>query len=245
MTSDCCKTGFKWSGMPVGHVGKLASNDTYITGTSKSAAIMIIHDVFGWTLPNVRLLADQYAEIADATVYVPDFFDGEVVATEVFDNPEKREQFDINAFITRHSKDIRFPEMVACATTLKSKYPKVAAVGFCYGGWACFRLAALDPPLVSCISTAHPSLMTKDEIAAVKVPVQIVAPEFDSHMPKEMKAYCNETIPEQGVVYQYTYFPEVKHGFAVRGDREDRVQRESLERAAVSMAGWCGGWLHG
>ena len=52
-------------------------------------------------------------------------FDGEVVATEMFDNPEKREQFDINAFITRHSKEIRFPEMVACATALKSEYPKV------------------------------------------------------------------------------------------------------------------------
>ena len=33
---------------------------------------MIIHDIFGWTLPNSRLLADHYAKEVDATVYLPD-----------------------------------------------------------------------------------------------------------------------------------------------------------------------------
>lgn len=35
-------------------------------------AILIVHDIFGWTLPNARLLADHYAKEADATVYLPD-----------------------------------------------------------------------------------------------------------------------------------------------------------------------------
>jgi putative IMPACT (imprinted ancient) family translation regulator len=70
--ADCCKTGFMWDGTPNGSEGKLASNDVYITGTEKKAAVMVIHDVFGWKLPNTRLLADQYAESIGATVYVPD-----------------------------------------------------------------------------------------------------------------------------------------------------------------------------
>jgi hypothetical protein len=35
------------------------------------------------TFPSVRLLADHYAQEADATVYVPDFFGGEVVPFEI------------------------------------------------------------------------------------------------------------------------------------------------------------------
>jgi hypothetical protein len=30
------------------------------------------HDVFGWTFRNIRIMADQYAQEADTTVYVPD-----------------------------------------------------------------------------------------------------------------------------------------------------------------------------
>lgn len=74
---SCCLTGFQWSGTPTGRVGKLASNQTYIAGTSKHAAILLVHDAFGWAFPNVRLLADHLAREADATVYVPDFFGGE------------------------------------------------------------------------------------------------------------------------------------------------------------------------
>lgn len=35
-------------------------------------AVLIVHDLFGWNLPNARLLADHYAKEADATVYLPD-----------------------------------------------------------------------------------------------------------------------------------------------------------------------------
>jgi dienelactone hydrolase len=121
---------------------------------------------------------------------------------------------------------------------------QVAAIGFCYGGWAVFQLAALSPPLLSCISTAHPALLTHDEIRAVKIPVQIVAPEFDDYMSLEMKAFCNKEIPKAGVVYSYMHFPGVHHGFAGRGDKENPLQKGSLERAGRVMAGWCREWLY-
>jgi len=70
--SQCCLSGFKWDGTPVGKETKLANNDTYVTGSNKDVAIMIVHDIFGWTFPNLRLLADHYAQEANATVYLPD-----------------------------------------------------------------------------------------------------------------------------------------------------------------------------
>lgn len=86
--SQCCLSGFKWEGKPVGKETKLAGNDTYVTGSNKEVfahllrnqwstvdqiqvAIMIVHDILGWTLPNLWLLADHYAKEADATVYMP------------------------------------------------------------------------------------------------------------------------------------------------------------------------------
>jgi len=70
--SQCCLSGFKWDGTPTGKETKLANNDTYVTGSNKDVTIMIVHDIYGWTFPNLRLLADHYAQEADATVYLPD-----------------------------------------------------------------------------------------------------------------------------------------------------------------------------
>jgi dienelactone hydrolase len=50
----------------------LSDNTAYVTGSNSEVAVLVIHDLFGWTFPNIRLLADAYAEEADATVYVPD-----------------------------------------------------------------------------------------------------------------------------------------------------------------------------
>ena len=65
-------TGFRWDGTPKGKETTLGASKTYVSGTNKDAAVLIIHDVFGWTLNNTRLLADHYAEEADVTVYLPD-----------------------------------------------------------------------------------------------------------------------------------------------------------------------------
>lgn len=70
--NDCCLRGFKWDSQPIGKESTLAGRGCYVTGSNAHAAILLIHDVFGWTFPNVRLLADHYAEEVGATVYVPD-----------------------------------------------------------------------------------------------------------------------------------------------------------------------------
>ena len=73
----------------MGKETKIGKNDVYITGTNKDVAILIsksgaqdiryqklsmtpVHDVYGWTFTNTRVLADHYAKEADATVFIPD-----------------------------------------------------------------------------------------------------------------------------------------------------------------------------
>jgi len=74
MSCDQCKTGFAWEGKPTGKETTLSKNKAYVAGDNKDAAILIVADIFGWTLPNIRLLADTYAKEANATVYVPDLY---------------------------------------------------------------------------------------------------------------------------------------------------------------------------
>ncbi|PVI00604.1 alpha/beta-hydrolase [Periconia macrospinosa] len=241
--SDCCKTGFNWNGSPTGTETTLADKKTYVTGSSKKAAIIILHDIFGWTFTNLRLLADHFAKEADATVYLPDFFDGEVIEPDTMENPEKRAQFDVMAFIGRNSKDLRFPEIKKFSQALKAEYPKVGAIGYCWGAWAAFRLGA-DPTLIDAISMAHPSLVETSEIDAVKVPVQILAPETDPAFTPELKAHANKVIPTLGVYYEYVYFPGLTHGFAAKGDVTDEKQKFGLEKAKRDAVAWFAEFLH-
>lgn len=71
-------------------------------------------------------------------------FGGEIVTTDLLTDPEKAKAFDVGAFLGRNSKEVREPEIFACARALKQDlgFQKVGAVGFCYGGWAVVRLAA-------------------------------------------------------------------------------------------------------
>ncbi|CAF9928030.1 MAG: hypothetical protein HETSPECPRED_006733 [Heterodermia speciosa] len=246
--SSCCLTGFEWSGTPVGKETKLANNDTYVTGTDKDVAVLLIHDIYGWTFNNTRLLADHFAKEIGATVYAPDFFGGDVIPPDTLSDPEKRAKFDVPAFVMgKNGKAHRWSEIEACAKSLKAElgFKKVGAVGYCYGGWAVFQLGKKSNPLVDAISTAHPSLLTKEEINDVGVPAQILAPEHDPVFVPEMKAYANETIPKLNVAYDYQYFPGVAHGFAIKcNDEGSDLDKKSLERAKNAVVGWFAHHLH-
>lgn len=170
-------------------------------------------------------------------------FEGEAAPPDVLTDPEKRAKFSIPDLIGRNNKDKRWPEIVAVAKELKSKYKKTAAIGYCYGAWACFRLGA-DPALVDAISMAHPSLVEKSEINNVKVPVQILAPENDHAFTPELKEHANKVIPTLGVPYEYVYFPGLSHGFAAKGDQNDPKQKDGLERAKNSAVGFFKEFLH-
>ena len=70
-------------------------------------------------------------------------FGGEVVTPETLDSPEKQAAFDFGAFVGRHGKDTRGPEIFAAAKALKQEigYKKLGVIGFCYGGWGTLQLA--------------------------------------------------------------------------------------------------------
>lgn len=238
--SSCCLQGFEWGGLPAGKTGKLANNDSYITGGNPDYAIMVVHDIFGWTFPNIRLLADHYAREANATVYVPDFFGGESLPWGPI-LAGNWEEVDMNSFMSRNTRQIREPEILDCAGALRGTHARVAAVGFCYGGWAAFRLGAKQDgtaPLVDAVVAGHPTFLTKDDIDNVAVPVQILAPEHDPMFTADLKLHSFVTITQSGLPFDYQHFPGVQHGSLVRGDSTHPGEREAMVRAKNAAVSW-------
>ncbi|RYC60285.1 hypothetical protein CHU98_g5920 [Xylaria longipes] len=245
--SSCCLKTFTWGGTPTGKETKLANNNSYVTGDNKDAAVLIIHDLFGWKYNNVRLLADHYAREANVTVYVPDFFDGWVVDYELVEQ-ERWDKVDLNALRRDHSREVRGPEMEACAKALKSEhdFKRVGAIGFCYGGWAVCHLAHKkhEPKLVDAVSIAHPSWLEKADIENLSVPVQILAPEIDHAFTRELKVYAFETLLNLNLPFDYVHYPGIVHGGLVRGSEEVAKEREAMAAAKNSASAWFKQQLH-
>ncbi|TVY49183.1 Hydrolase tropI, partial [Lachnellula cervina] len=212
----------------------LARNNTYIAGSNPDIPILLIRDLLGWKFTNTRLLADHYAREVGATVYVPDFFGGETLPFEPITNGRWYE-VDVPSFIKKNTRkstfqsqdslealrhEIREPKIFTCVLALCTTYKKLGAVGFCFGGWAVFRLGAKEhePPLVDCILAGHPTFLTKQDIDEVALPVQILAPEIDPAFTRELKIYAFERIRELGVgvPFVYRHFSGVEHACFVR-----------------------------
>lgn len=81
LPKQCCATGSLHTGTPAGREEKIHGLDCYIAepnpGTKVKGIVVIIPDIFGWTLPNSRILADQYAQKGGFQVFLPDFMNGQ------------------------------------------------------------------------------------------------------------------------------------------------------------------------
>ncbi|KAJ3215250.1 hypothetical protein HDU67_000666 [Dinochytrium kinnereticum] len=84
---ECCKSGFIWSGTPVGSIGKVGNLDAYISMASaeSDSYIIILPDTFGHKLPNTQLIADSFAK-AGFNCIVPDILNGEALSPVGMDN---------------------------------------------------------------------------------------------------------------------------------------------------------------
>lgn len=162
-----------------------------------------------------------------------------------FSNMSVMEELDIPGFTARHSREIREPEIFACARHLRSRYKHLGAVGYCFGGWAVFRLGSTannnnGKNLVDCIIAGHPTWLTKEDIDDVAVPVQLLAPEKDPAFTPELKEYFWRTLLDnkKGVAFDYQHFPGVEHACFTRGDTLSAADREAMARGKNAAVGW-------
>ncbi|KAG6009735.1 hypothetical protein E4U21_001483 [Claviceps maximensis] len=242
----CCSMGSLFEGTPKGKIVKIDDKiDAYVATPSEASSranehkhghgIIYLPDVVGiWQ--NSKLMADLFAEHGYTTV-VLDLFNGDPIKLNSPDG------FDFMKWLEEGSdgKNPHTPPSVDPIVEAGIKYikglgvTKLAAVGYCFGAKYVVRhyKDGIDAGFV-----AHPSFIEEDELAAITGPLSIAAAETDDIFPVDKRHRSEEILKTTKLPYQINLFSGVKHGFAVRGNLENKTEKFAKEQAFAQAISW-------
>ncbi|GMN46571.1 hypothetical protein TIFTF001_015748 [Ficus carica] len=243
-----------------GHVEKLGSFDSYVTGSPKSKhAIILASDVHGflegYQAPNlsyvdfpypistVMKLADKIAA-AGFFVAVPDFFHG-----EPFDVNNTKRPMDV--WLKDHRPEKAFEEAKPLIKDLKHKgFSAVGAAGFCWGAKLVIELAKLKN-FVQATAILHPSFVTPDDIKGMlhvintlpklvdhSFHLPYLEPELDMQYQPELIKQFEEVLHSHKINHFAKVYQGVKHGFTIKYDVLSRLSYERAMEAQKDLVKW-------
>ncbi|KAJ5971684.1 Dienelactone hydrolase [Penicillium vulpinum] len=232
----CCASGFKHEGTPVGEIKNIDGVETYFVypkdNKTPEKAIIFLSDIFG-IFTNAQILADEYANNGYLTI-IPDLFQGDKISVSDMQSGKA----DLASWLPHH-----LPEKVDPVVESTIKYAretlgvkKIGAVGYCFGGKYVCRF--LKPGQVDVGYTAHPSLITHEELGAIKGPLSIAAAQTDSIFTTQLRHESEEILIKADQPWQINLFSGVNHGFAVRADLSDPKQKWAKEQAFCQAIVW-------
>ncbi|KAL1866755.1 hypothetical protein VTK73DRAFT_4547 [Phialemonium thermophilum] len=225
-------------GTPVGTEEVVDGVTFYIskpTGDTVKGAVLYLTDVFGIQLLQNRLLADSFARAGYLTV-APDMFNGTPARVDI-DLPT----LEASQFLEAHDvngTDAIVDKAVAYLRATEAGAKKIAATGYCFGGRYAFRVAAAGRKGADVAFAAHPSMLEDDEISAVGGPASVAAAETDPMMPPERRSEIEALLLKTGQPYQLSLYSGTSHGFGVRVNVSDPVQKFGKESAFLQAVRW-------
>jgi len=220
-------------GTPKGDFVNVNGLETYITKPENpnSGAVIILPDVMGNKAKNVQLLADALAAHGFLTLVTDD------VKGDPTPNPRPPD-FDFGKWRERHGKETVIPiakDAVDWIHKNQKDIKKIGAVGYCFGAPGTLALLAKGSHRVDVGCVGHPSFITLKELEDIESPLFIAAAETDAIFPEDLRAKAEATLKEGKKTYSVQLFSGVSHGFCVRGDDEQRIERYGKEAAFDSF----------
>eukprot|EP00899_Mesostigma_viride_P008483 jgi/Mesvir1/17636/Mv08858-RA.1 len=199
----------------------------YVVGDEGTKGIVVIPDIFGFHLSNVREVADRIAA-EGMRVMLPDVFRGNFIRLEDF--PPK----DGNAFMAWVGvQDGNVPPIMSeCVKALKSQgCTSVSAVGFCWGGSAVLTQAGTG--LLASGVSVHGAFLTADKVEVAKCPM-LFMPAGDDPSTDDLKVILDKK--PFGHQCAYRRFDDQTHGFcAARGDWTNPAIKHAADEAINEM----------
>ncbi|GAB5585151.1 hypothetical protein Unana1_00051 [Umbelopsis nana] len=238
---DCCRRGAIHTGTPTGKEITLAGREAYFSPAPNGnpvGALLYVTDAMGWQLNNARLLADTYAEEGNLDVYIPNVLGEDAIPLGAFTDPNK--PFDLPSW-ARNVISLR-PQhegaYVDAVKELRSKYPHVAASGYCWGGYFTIRLAQ-NEGLVDCSVASHPSLVAvPSDIEPIIKPVLFVCAEVDEQFGDEKRETSKEVLAKKDTGSEFKLYPGTSHGFTVRASQQDAPAAKAAIEAKNETISW-------
>ncbi|KAF2101605.1 dienelactone hydrolase family protein-like protein [Rhizodiscina lignyota] len=178
---------------------------------------------------------------------------------------ETAKSFMIDMWLARQTPEKVLPLVQKVLDGAKEEFADAVAngggvygVGYCFGAKYILILAGEGPdtgaqgqpttdeeqgmvktgPQLKTGVIAHGTMITKEDIAAVKVPVCMVCVENDQLFPDETREEGKKLLEKTGIDHEVKVYPGVPHGFAVLGDYDDEKIKASQKDAFEQMLGW-------
>ncbi|KAJ4375193.1 hypothetical protein N0V83_002277 [Neocucurbitaria cava] len=175
--------------------------------------------------------------------------------------------FMIDMWLARHTPEKVLPVLHKVIEGAKEEFADAVAngggvygVGYCFGAKYILVLAGEHPdtiawgpaapkdeeqgtinkePVLKAGAVAHPTMLTKEDLVAVKSPVYFAAVENDPMLSEEdVLTPGRRAMETNKVEHEIQVFSGVPHGFAVYGDYEDSKIKQSQAQAFGQMLGW-------
>lgn len=200
-------------------------------------AIVLIYDVFGFSGGRVKGVCDQLAS-AGFTVVMPDVYNGTNILEEGgLGNADAMAW--LKAVTVWEDLGAKFNAVIG---ELRSRgASSVGAFGFCWGAYPVLKLSAEG--VIAAGASAHPSLKLgkmffdeteEDQCKAAHSPILFLPAGNDPEM--YMDGSLTELIEAQGFEAKSVAFPDMRHGFVLRGDAGDSaVARDVTASLAIAV----------
>jgi dienelactone hydrolase len=212
-----------------------AGAEVYVAGAPDSPkALVLVPDIYGWNGGRTRALADYFATKGFYTVVAKLLVPALEGGTDGDGFPATA-PFSVD-FLKTFSWESFKPKLAAIRTHLEAAgHRRSHLLGFCFGGWPSFKALA-DADLSSfytCTAVPHPSVQLDkfafgDDIvtliSAVSSPVLLLPAGNDSAEYDQGGAWCPKGAKS-------VRFPEMAHGWVVRGDMGDAAVSRDVGRA--------------
>ncbi|XP_076972966.1 carboxymethylenebutenolidase homolog [Tamandua tetradactyla] len=214
----------------VEHIKAYVSKSPAATGK----AVIVVHDIFGWQLPNTRYMADMITAHGYTTI-VPDFFVGQEPWHPSYDWASFPEWVK-----TRNARKID-KEVDAVLRYLKQQChaQKIGIVGFCWGGIAVHHVMMTYSEFRAGVSV-YGIIKDSEDIYSLKNPTLFIFAENDTVISLEQVALLTQRLKKHcKVEYQVKTFSGQTHGFVHR-KREDCSPEDKpyVEEARRNLIEW-------
>ncbi|CAO1597480.1 hypothetical protein XANCAGTX0491_001288 [Xanthoria calcicola] len=173
--------------------------------------------------------------------------------------------FMIDMWLARQSQEKVIPLLHKVIEGAKDEFADavangdgVYAVGYCFGGRYVLLLGSELPdtvakgqalkdeekgvvkcaPQIKAGAIAHGTLITKEDIEGLKVPITMACTENDQLFPDDVRAEGQKYLVDSGMEHEIQVFPGVPHGFAVVGEYDDAKIMEAQRAAFEQMLSW-------
>lgn len=244
VVQPCCSGDIFEGYAPLGIEQAIGGIESYVAHPEKvlpKAGVVVIHDIFGWTLPNTRAICDMVAEKGYVCV-MPNLYPGgawpvEESPADNFGKPEFMKKF--MGWIRENSVEKNVPILGSYLDAFREKYSsleKVGIVGFCWGG-ALMHVASLQAKEV-CITNYDCGVSwygcrieasgDNEGCGSIQVPTFFGWPGNDTIVTPAQREILTELLKNEAQAkYETHIYPEQGHGFIHRflpKNEEDQVQ---------------------